>query len=98
MRSVPQSFYKCKEWKQCRESFLTANSLCARCLQEGRIEPAVIVHHKTHLNPENVKDPSISLNFENLEGLCQSCHNREHFGDKTERRWRFVDGELETKE
>lgn len=71
--------------------------MCARCLAQGRIEPAVIVHHKIHLNQENVHDPSISLNFKNLEGLCRDCHNKEHFGDKTERRWKFVDGHLEIK-
>ena len=27
----------------------------------------------------NVDDPNITLNHENLELLCQTCHNQEHF-------------------
>ena len=37
-----------------------------------------IVHHKIALTPENINDPNITLNWENLELLCQDCHNKEH--------------------
>lgn len=39
-----------------------------------------IVHHKTHLNESNVYDDNITLNDDNLEGLCIDCHNKEHIG------------------
>lgn len=97
MRSIDNKFYKSKEWAACRSSYIAEHSLCERCLAKGQIVPAEIVHHKIYLTPENYQDPSIALNHNNLESLCRDCHNREHFGDKTERRWEFVDGELQTK-
>ncbi|MCI1244599.1 MAG: HNH endonuclease [Bacilli bacterium] len=36
------------------------------------------VHHKVHLTPENVGDPEISINQENLMLLCNECHNKVH--------------------
>ena len=47
--------------------------ICERC---GA--PAVICHHKQWLNDKTVHDPSIALSFDNLEALCQECHNAEH--------------------
>ena len=70
------------------------NHLCERCLKEGRITPADIVHHKKHLTPENYRDPAISLNFDNLEALCFEHHNKEHFKKEQRRRWKYIDGEL----
>lgn len=70
------SFYKSKQWQRTREAFLSCRHfICERC---GK--PATIAHHKTYLTAENLSDPSISLSFENLEALCQDCHNAEHFG------------------
>ena len=42
------------------------------------IVPAEIVHHKIHLNAENITDPTITLNPMNLEALCRTCHGEEH--------------------
>lgn len=52
---------------------MSQHYVCERC---GR--PAVICHHKKYLNDKNFMDPSISLSFDNLEALCQDCHNKEH--------------------
>lgn len=38
-----------------------------------------VVHHKIHLNSKNIFNPNITMSFENLELLCQDCHNKEHF-------------------
>lgn len=40
------------------------------------------MHHRIWLTPENINDPSVSLNFDNLELLCQDCHNKEHHGSE----------------
>lgn len=93
MRSIERSFYKSKEWKQCREGYLLkVNGRCERCLAKGLHVPAKIVHHKIWLSEENYRDPEVSLNFENLEALCQRCHNEEHF--ESEKRWTIVDGRV----
>jgi len=47
-------------------------------LARGEINPGEIVHHKQWLTRENINDPSVTLNWDNLELLCWSCHNKEH--------------------
>lgn len=42
------------------------------------------MHHKVKLTPENVNNPDIALNWDNLELLCKKCHLEEHRG----KRWR----------
>lgn len=75
------SFYESKQWKQCRESYLISQDyICERCMS-----PAKIVHHKTYINPININDPNITLSWDNLEALCQDCHNREHMMDSVVR-------------
>ncbi len=72
------SFYRSKAWVSCRISYmLSQNYICERC---G--DAAKICHHKTHLTPDNIDDPNITLNWEQLESLCQDCHNIEHHKTK----------------
>ena len=67
-------FYCSKKWRRVSAAYLSSKSyICERC---GA--PAVVCHHKKWLNDVNVHDPKISLDFENLEALCQECHNAEH--------------------
>lgn len=54
--------------------------LCERCFAMGQYMTAKLVHHKTHLTPDNIDDPEISLNFDNLQRLCQDCHAVVHSG------------------
>lgn len=73
------SFYTSRAWRKCRRTYLqSVGGLCERCYAKGLIVPAVAVHHKIRLTPENLDDPSISLAFENCEALCESCHQQEH--------------------
>lgn len=36
------------------------------------------MHHIIELTPDNINNPSISLNPRNLMLLCNDCHNRLH--------------------
>ena len=79
MREFAKTFYKSQAWKNCREAYAKSQGgLCERCRAKGLIVPGVIVHHKVYLTPENISDTSVSLNFDHLELLCRSCHEREH--------------------
>lgn len=70
------SFYNSKAWERCRLAFLQSKFfICERC--EGA---ALIIHHKEYLTPDNINDPNVSLSWDNLEALCQDCHNNEHHG------------------
>ena len=73
-RDFAKTFYNSKAWRQCRDAYYTSkHGLCERCSGAGKI-----VHHVVWLTPDNINDPNISLNFEHLELLCQTCHNQEH--------------------
>ena len=67
-------FYNSKAWKQCRKSYISkVFGQCERCQ-----EPGYILHHKIELTPDNINDPDITLNHDNLQYLCLDCHNRIH--------------------
>ncbi|MDP4153275.1 MAG: AAA family ATPase [Bacillota bacterium] len=73
-REFAIGLYKSKKWEKCRDSFMSSkNYICERC---GDI--AVICHHKKYITPENINDPNITLNWNNLEALCRTCHAAEH--------------------
>ena len=80
-----EAFYSSTAWRKCRSSFLKLHGgLCQICYSKGLIVPATQVHHKEHLTPENLSDPRISLNFDNLMALCDECHAEQH----RRKRWR----------
>lgn len=71
--------YNSIAWKKCRRAYIdTVDGLCERCGDVGKI-----VHHKIYIDILNVNDPNVTLNHDNLELLCQECHNREHFEKHT---------------
>ena len=77
MRDFARAFYQSKAWKKTRAYiFLRDMGLCTRCGKPGEI-----VHHKQHLTPNNIDDPNITLNEDNLELLCRDCHAIEHEGE-----------------
>lgn len=82
-RNTFESFYKSKTWQRVQADYMkTQDHLCERCKAKGLFVPAKIVHHKEHLNFENVYDWSKAYSFDNLEALCLDCHNKEHFSRK----------------
>ena len=87
-----QQFYSSTHWKKCREGFIAyKRGLCERCLAKGIIKAGRDVHHKVHLTPQNVTDPSIALSWDNLELLCSDCHAQEHGEGKRKNRRYAVD-------
>ena len=87
MNKIPEieRFYTTTAWRKCRAAVLAEHGgLCQICLSKGLIEPAVHVHHKVHLTPENVNDPRIALDSSNLIALCEECHAEQH----RTKRWR----------
>lgn len=73
-RRVGKDVYNSSKWQKVRKAYLASvNYICEIC---GK--PAEIVHHKIHLTAENVRNPKISYNQDNLMALCRDCHNREH--------------------
>ena len=82
-QNYAKNFYKSKAWQQCRESYISkVHGLCERCQTKNILKPGYIVHHKTYITPQNINNPMITLNHENLEHVCLDCHNKEHIGHR----------------
>ena len=95
MKEYARAFYKSKQWEKCRAGYIKyVGGLCERCLKNGAYVPGVIVHHKCYLSPENIQDPSVTLNFDNLELLCLECHNKEHLSKHQLRYTINIDGKV----
>ena len=74
-----QAFYNSKRWRRTRDLYMrSCGGLCERCLRSGVYSPAAVVHHKIYLTPDNINEPRITLNPDNLEALCSKCHGNEH--------------------
>lgn len=79
MKEYAENFYKSKQWQTVRETAIRRDRyLCVDCLRRDMITPAEEVHHIIELTPENINDPSISLNLDNLVSLCRECHQKRH--------------------
>ena len=76
--------YNCKRWKDLRKQKKIISPFCERCLKKGIYNSVYIVHHKEWINDKNYLDDNIFYNIDNLESLCQACHNQEHFEKKEE--------------
>lgn len=88
---VRRKFYTSKAWEKTRKVvWLKQKLLCNRCGRPVYVSGlndyipkdqrvTGIVHHKIYLDNNNVYDKSISLNPDNLEGLCKYCHEAIHY-------------------
>lgn len=77
-----QEKYNSQRWKKLRKFKKQVNPFCERCFAKGKYIPTYIVHHKEYINEDNYMDDNVFFNLDNLESLCKSCHNAEHFGEK----------------
>lgn len=82
MKDYAKQFYSSRAWKNCRKAYAkSVGGLCEICLADGLIVAGEIVHHKKHINPNNVHDPEILLNWDNLQLVCRECHAKIHEAD-----------------
>lgn len=80
-KDYAKKFYNSAVWKHCRRSYIAERQaidggLCETCHKRY----GVIVHHKVWLTEENITNPEISLNHDNLKLDCIECHNAEKEG------------------
>lgn len=87
-KEFAKAFYKSHAWQACRDAYVeTVGGLCERCLRRGEVTAGEIVHHKIALTPKNINNPSVTLNFANLELVCQTCHNKAHGKSESRYEW-----------
>ncbi len=85
-RDFAKKFYNSKEWYKTRSMYAKSKLyLCEKCgrpvvigrkADEGRAQGHV--HHKIWLNENNINDAHITLGLDNLQLLCEDCHNKVH--------------------
>ena len=89
-----EEFYTTWKWRNCRTAYAkSVGNLCERCRKRGVINPGtkenpLETHHKIRLTDDNINDPSVTLNWDNLELLCHKCHKEER--EKKAKRWRVL--------
>lgn len=64
-------FYNSKKWKDLRLYVCESRHwTCEECGDYGDQ-----VHHIIEITPNNINDPDVTLNENNLQLLCEECHN-----------------------
>ncbi|MGX5485228.1 HNH endonuclease [Bacillus cereus] len=77
-KEFAKKFYKSIYWKECRLAYIATriDGMCEHC----KDVPGYIVDHIIEITPQNIDNPDIILNYENLQYLCLPCHNTKTFG------------------
>lgn len=87
MKEYAEQFYKGTAWKECAIAYKkSVGGLCEPCREKGIITAGEIVHHKMRITPENICDPNVTLNWNNLQCVCRECHAEAH--TKVRRRYK----------
>ena len=85
-----KEFYRTKAWQDCRNRYFEmVGGLCETCRAKGKIVKGEIVHHKIELTPDNIDNPDITLNWDNLQCLCRECHAEVHELYERKRRYKI---------
>jgi 5-methylcytosine-specific restriction enzyme A len=64
-------FYAKKAWRNLRAAKLREDPLCIQCKAKGQLISATVVDH---IIPRRA-NPDLELSWDNLQSLCESCHN-----------------------
>ncbi len=82
MSKIIKQFYCSKPWLDLSYKMkIDAGGKCSRCGFTAITKEdwsLLIGHHIIELTEDNVNDPTISLNPDKIEIICQTCHNKEH--------------------
>lgn len=75
-----QRFYASKRWRDLRNMLvIDRHGVCDRCGKDYSNDTAQLsAHHKEHLTDENLADPAVAVNPDNIEILCAKCHALQH--------------------
>lgn len=87
-------FYRSTEWRKLRKVAVARdNHECCKCKERGYVGPADCVHHI--LEVKLYPDKALDLN--NLQTLCNKCHNITHdkllIHNKKQKPKRFINEE-----
>ena len=84
MREVDNSaFYNSKRWRSLRKYFIQKNPLCRHCERDGITKPAYVIDH---IKPISIYGMGVATDINNLQALCESCHNKKSAMESVEKR------------
>ena len=90
---LAKQFYGSPAWKQTRRAYMkSVGGLCERCMANGIVTPAAVVHHKNPITEKNVSNVNVTLSWNNLQALCAACHAEVHddlYRKRTGRRYKI---------
>ena len=69
-----KAFYNSAAWIKMRQIKLNQDPLCELHRERGELVRSTQVHHKIEITV----DPSLRLDMDNMQSLCDSCHSRHH--------------------
>lgn len=78
MKPWARAFYHSQAWQTVRKRALIRDGYTCRICGAR----ATAVDHIRELTPDNIHDPQISLNLDNLQSLCHDCHTVKTMEDK----------------
>lgn len=67
-----------RNWKRVRDKYIKLHPICEECMTHHKITIASQVHHRVPISEGG------SNSFDNLESVCDACHNRIHNSRKEE--------------
>jgi len=72
-----------RRWHKIRDLYIAKHPLCELCEADGKLVPAVLVHHKIPTADGGTHVDS------NLQSLCRPCHDRVTHAISRDREGRF---------
>ena len=78
-QSWAMALYQSRQWRELRQALILERGLrCEECGKLVALPSMLIGDHITELTPENVTDPKVALNPDNVRLICADCHNKKH--------------------
>ena len=75
-----KNIYHTYKWKKLRQSYAEKNPLCEHCLRYDILTPVNVVDHVVE-----IEDGGEPYDYNNLQSLCHSCHNRKTTQERKKR-------------
>lgn len=78
-QSWAMALYQSRRWRELRQALILERGL--RCESCGKLvaHPSQLIgDHIQELTPDNVNDPAVALNPDNVRLTCEDCHNKKH--------------------
>jgi len=75
-----KKIYCTTRWRNLRKAHLLKHPLCELCEKQGKIVPAIDVHHIISFMTTNdpLKRLKLAFDPDNLMSVCKECHQKLH--------------------